>query len=120
MGVGDLKAAKETVNVLCVGRLGDANVDFGVSLGSDNIGPRSTRQNTTIYRQISTQISEIRHGLDELCHLQNGRMALGKVNPTVRSDARNFNMINAYALTSCLVSQPLSRLQNKNSSRFQS
>ena len=51
--IGDLEAAKEVFDIGCVAGFGDADVDLGVGLRSDDVGPRSAGDHTTIYRQFS-------------------------------------------------------------------
>src|SRR5664280_744264 len=70
---------------------GDAKIHFGGSFRSDDVGARTSADDSNIERDPALQIGQARDGLNLICQLQNRALAFFKVEPRVRRLSRDLH-----------------------------
>ncbi len=97
VGVGGLERAEEAFYVAGVGGSGDADIDFDLSVGGDDVGVRAAGDDAAVEGEAAGEVGEGGDGLDEAGDLEVGGVAGLEVDSAMGGDAGDLDEVAADA-----------------------
>lgn len=112
--VGGFEFAEESFDVGGIGGFGDADIDFGVGVGGDDVGTGAAGDDSAVDGEVALGAGEGGDGLDEFCEFEDGGVAALKVDTAVGAYSCDLDVVVADAFAGGLVGEALGGFEDED------